>query len=90
MQAETVILVVVVFLIAGGVKGVIGFGLPTVSITIIAVAVGLTEAMALMVLPSLVTNFWQGVTGASCVTCYVVSGSCSYWGRYVPGCHHLY
>ena len=63
MQAETVILVVVVFLIAGGVKGVIGFGLPTVSITIIAVAVGLTEAMALMVLPSLVTNFWQGVTG---------------------------
>ena len=63
MQLETVILVVVVFLIAGGVKGVIGFGLPTVSITIIAAVVGLTEAMALMVLPSLVTNFWQGVTG---------------------------
>jgi hypothetical protein len=63
MQSETVILVVVVFLIAGGVKGVIGFGLPTVSITIIATVVGLTEAMALMVLPSLVTNFWQGVTG---------------------------
>ena len=63
MQLETVILVVIVFLIAGGVKGVIGFGLPTVSITIIAAVVGLTEAMALMVLPSLVTNFWQGVTG---------------------------
>ena len=42
MQAETVILVGVVFLIAGGGKGFIGFGLPTVSITIIAVAVGLT------------------------------------------------
>ena len=63
MQLETVILVVVVFLIGGGVKGIIGFGLPTVSITIIAAVVGLTEAMALMVLPSLVTNFWQGVTG---------------------------
>ena len=65
MQFETVILVVVVFLIAGSVKGVIGFGLPTVSITIIAAVVGLTEAMALMVLPSLVTNSWQGVTGGN-------------------------
>jgi hypothetical protein len=62
-EIETIVIVIVVFLIAGGIKGVIGFGLPTVSITIIAALIGLTEAMALMVLPSLVTNFWQGVTG---------------------------
>ena len=65
MQTESVILVVIVFLIAGGVKGVIGFGLPTVSIASIAAFVGLTEAMALMVLPSLVTNAWQGATGGN-------------------------
>ena len=63
MQTEMVILVVATFLIAGGIKGVIGFGLPTVSITIIVTVVGLTEAMALMVLPSLVTNIWQGLIG---------------------------
>lgn len=63
MQIETILLVVAIFLIAGGVKGVIGFGLPTVAVTISVALVGLVDAMAIMILPSLVTNIWQGITG---------------------------
>ena len=70
MESQITTLVIAVFLVAGCVKGVIGFGLPTVSVGIIAVAIGLTEAMALMLLPSFVTNFWQGIAGGN--LCYLV------------------
>ncbi len=51
------------FLLAGGVKGVIGMGLPTVSLALLTLIVGLPEAMALLLVPSFVTNLWQGVAG---------------------------
>lgn len=51
------------FLLAGTVKGVIGLGLPTVSLAVLAVALDLPTAMALMVVPSLVTNLWQAAVG---------------------------
>ena len=51
------------FLLAGAVKGVIGFGLPTVALALLAATIGLTEAIALMLVPSLVTNLWQAVAG---------------------------
>lgn len=51
------------FLLAGLVKGVIGLGLPTVSLAILTVTVGLHPAMALLVAPSFVTNLWQAVIG---------------------------
>ena len=41
----------------------IGLGLPTVSLGILTAALDLTTAMALMVVPSFVTNLWQGVVG---------------------------
>ncbi len=53
------------FLIAGTVKGVIGLGLPTVSLALLAVAVDLTQAMALLLVPSFVTNVWQAAVGGS-------------------------
>lgn len=56
-------LIAVTFLVAGGVKGVIGLGLPTVSLGLLTAALDLTSAMALMVVPSLVTNLWQAATG---------------------------
>lgn len=56
-------LIAVTFLLAGGVKGVIGLGLPTVSLGLLTAALDLTTAMALMVVPSLVTNLWQGAVG---------------------------
>ena len=54
-----------IFVIAGMVKGVVGLGLPTVSLALLTVALGLKEAMALMLIPSLVTNIWQGLAGGA-------------------------
>lgn len=51
------------FLLAGAVKGVIGLGLPTVSLALLSVAFGLPQAMALLLVPSLVTNLWQAFAG---------------------------
>ena len=64
----TITLIAGTFLIAGTVKGVIGLGLPSVSLGLLTVALDLTTAMALLVVPSLVTNFWQAVTGGNCRT----------------------
>lgn len=51
------------FLLAGAVKGVIGLGLPTVSLAILIVAFDLPTAMALLIVPSLMTNIWQAAVG---------------------------
>ena len=55
--------VAAVFVLAGTVKGVIGLGLPTVALGLLAASVGLERAMALMLVPSFVTNVWQAVAG---------------------------
>jgi len=51
------------FFIAGVVKGVIGLGLPTVSLALLALFFDLPTAMALLLIPSFVTNLWQAVGG---------------------------
>ncbi len=51
------------FLLAGLVKGVIGMGLPTVAMGVLAVVLPPAEAAALLVIPSLVTNVWQLLAG---------------------------
>lgn len=48
-----------VFLLAGLVKGVLGMGLPTVAMGLLAVAMTPGEASALLLVPSLLTNLWQ-------------------------------
>lgn len=48
-----------VFLLAGLVKGVIGLGLPTLSMALLALWMRPVEAAALLIVPSFVTNVWQ-------------------------------
>ncbi|MCP4327818.1 MAG: sulfite exporter TauE/SafE family protein [Alphaproteobacteria bacterium] len=60
---ETLAVICAIFLLAGFAKGIVGFGLPTVSLALLTVLFGLTEAMALMVIPAFLTNVWQGVVG---------------------------
>jgi uncharacterized membrane protein YfcA len=48
-----------VFLLAGVIKGVIGLGLPTVSMALLALWMPPVRAAALLIVPSLVTNIWQ-------------------------------
>lgn len=62
-DAFTVLIVAGTFLVAGAVKGVIGLGLPTFSLAILTVAIGLPEAMGLLLVPSFATNLWQAAVG---------------------------
>ncbi|HFX2462286.1 TPA: sulfite exporter TauE/SafE family protein [Salmonella enterica subsp. enterica serovar Java] len=48
-----------VFLLAGIVKGVIGLGLPTISMGLLTVVMAPASAASLLIIPSLVTNIWQ-------------------------------
>ena len=56
-------IVLATFVLAGTVKGVIGLGLPTVSLALLTVALDLPSAMALLLLPSFITNVWQAAVG---------------------------
>ncbi|KQW64773.1 sulfite exporter TauE/SafE family protein [Variovorax sp. Root411] len=56
-----------VFLLAGVIKGVIGLGLPTVSMALLALWMPPVQAAALLIVPSLVTNVWQTGPRASFV-----------------------
>lgn len=48
-----------IFVLAGLVKGVIGLGLPTVAMGLLALRLPPAEAAALLVVPSFLTNVWQ-------------------------------
>lgn len=63
MSGQYVAAVFVIFLLAGFVKGVVGFGLPTVSIGLMTLVAAPVEAAALMIVPSVVTNLWQAFAG---------------------------
>ena len=51
--------VAAVFLLAGLAKGVVGMGLPTISMALLALFMPPVQAAALLVVPSLATNLWQ-------------------------------
>ena len=53
------------FFIAGTVKGVIGLGLPSISLAFLTVLIDLPSAMALLLVPSFVTNLWQAFEGGA-------------------------
>lgn len=65
MPDATIILILGSFLLAGMVKGVIGLGLPTVSLALLTVATDLPTAMGLLLVPSFVTNLWQAMVGGN-------------------------
>jgi hypothetical protein len=52
-----------VFLVAGIVKGLLGMGLPTVSMGLLAIWMSPAQAAALLLLPSFITNVWQLLAG---------------------------
>ena len=51
------------FLLAGFVKGVIGLGLPTVSMGLLAVTMPPAQALAIVIVPAIITNIWQTFVG---------------------------
>jgi len=51
------------FITGGFVKGAAGLGLPVITVAVLASVFGLKSAMALMVVPGVVTNAWQAASG---------------------------
>jgi uncharacterized membrane protein YfcA len=64
MFISIVLAAALVFLFAGFIKGVIGLGLPTVSMGLLGLIMTPAEAAALVVVPSLATNLWQLASGS--------------------------
>lgn len=56
---DALLLVVAVFVLAGLIKGVVGMGLPTISMALLVLFMAPAQAAALLILPSLMTNLWQ-------------------------------
>ena len=63
LNPETLLLAAVAFLVAGFVKGVIGLGMPTISLALLSLGMSLTTAVQIMVVPTVVTNVWQAAIG---------------------------
>ena len=53
------------YLAAGFVKGVIGMGLPAVAIGLLGLMVTPAQAAAILIVPSIATNVWQGLSGSA-------------------------
>lgn len=59
LSLEIIVLAAGVFLLAGTVKGALGIGLPTVSVSMLAQFIEPRMAIAFLLLPALVSNTWQ-------------------------------
>ena len=60
---ELVVTAAVAFVAAGFIKGVLGFGFPVVALIFLTLTVGLFDALAIIVVPTIVTNVWQAMSG---------------------------
>ena len=73
------IVVCLVFLLAGFVKGFVGFGLPLIAVGLMTTFVGLQSAIALLLVPALGTNLWQAFAGTNTATLFR-----RFWTFFVP------
>jgi len=51
------------FVLAGFVKGVLGFGFPIIALIVLTLSTGLLDALAIIIVPTLFTNIWQALSG---------------------------
>jgi uncharacterized membrane protein YfcA len=63
MIQPLLLLIAAALLLAGFVKGAIGLGLPTVSMGLLAVTMPPSQALAIVIVPAIVTNIWQTFVG---------------------------
>ena len=63
MLDPLLIVIAAVFVLAGFVKGAIGLGLPTVAMGLLAVSMPPARALAIVIVPAIVTNVWQTFVG---------------------------
>ncbi|KJC33919.1 membrane protein [Bradyrhizobium sp. LTSP885] len=63
MVDHLLIFIAFAFLLAGFVKGTLGLGLPTVAMGLLAVTMPPGQAIAIVIVPAIVTNIWQTFVG---------------------------
>jgi uncharacterized protein len=63
LDASTVFVIAGILLLAGFVKGVIGFGLPSISMGLLSLVMSPVQAAALLLLPNIITNILQAFAG---------------------------
>src|SRR3984893_17934753 len=63
MFESLLLFIAAAFLLAGFVKGVIGLGLPTVAMGLLAVTMQPSRALAIVIVPAIITNIWQTFVG---------------------------
>ncbi len=63
VDTASILVIIATFMLGGIVKGIIGLGLPSICLALLTLALDLTSAMALILVPSFVTNIWQIFAG---------------------------
>jgi uncharacterized membrane protein YfcA len=63
MVDHLLIFIAFAFLLAGFVKGTLGLGLPTVAMGLLATTMPPGQAIAIVIVPAIVTNIWQTFVG---------------------------
>ncbi|MBR1203377.1 sulfite exporter TauE/SafE family protein [Bradyrhizobium sp. Pear77] len=63
MVDHLLIFIAFAFLLAGFVKGTLGLGLPTVAMGLLATTMAPGQAIAIVIVPAIVTNIWQTFVG---------------------------
>jgi uncharacterized protein len=58
-----VLIVALILALGGVIKGATGMGLPTVAMGLLSLLMTPAEAAAFLIIPGLVTNFWQSLAG---------------------------
>src|SRR5678810_898041 len=66
-EVTLAVFIAAVFLLAGGIKGVLGLGLPTVGMGLLSIVMTPAQAAGILVIPALVTNVWQVASGPALV-----------------------
>ena len=54
----------IAFVLAGFIKGVLGFGFPIIALVVLTLTIGLLDALAIIIVPTLITNIWQALSGS--------------------------
>ncbi len=60
---DTLLTGTIAFLLAGLVKGILGFGFPIIALVVLTLIIGLLDALAIIIVPTLATNIWQALSG---------------------------
>ena len=63
MSLLQIAVIAAAFVVAGIAKGAIGMGMPPIAIGLMSFAVPLESAIAIMIVPTMVTNIWQAIYG---------------------------